>query len=65
MARINDQIQPSWDGIGKGNKNGLIRRWRSASAKILNKIVITENAKNEKNPQEYYLSYMDIQNYNN
>ena len=42
MARINDQIQPSWDGIGKGNKNGLIRKWRSAETKILNNIVITD-----------------------
>merc|ERR1712079_514949 len=29
MARINNQIQPSWDGIGSGKKNGLIKRWRS------------------------------------
>ena len=43
MARIDNQIQPSWDGIGKGNKNGLIRRWRSAAAKISNNIVITDN----------------------
>ena len=30
------------DGIGKGNKNGLIRRWRSAAAKISNNIVQTD-----------------------
>ena len=42
MARINNQIQPSWDGIGKGKKNGLIKRWRSASAKICNNITITD-----------------------
>ena len=24
MARINNQIHPSWDGIGKGKRNGLI-----------------------------------------
>ena len=42
MARINDQIQPSWDGIGKNNKNGLITRWTSAAAKICNNIVITD-----------------------
>ena len=30
MFRINNQIQPSWDGIGKGKENGLIKRWRSA-----------------------------------
>ena len=42
MARINNQIQPSWDGIGKGNKNGLIKRWRSAAAEICNEIVITD-----------------------
>ena len=42
MARIDNQIQPSWDGIGKGNKNGLIRRWRSAAAKISNNIVQTD-----------------------
>ena len=42
MARINNQIQPSWDGIGKGSKNGLFRRWRSAAAMISNNIVITD-----------------------
>ena len=42
MARINKQIQPSWDGIGKGKKNGLIKRWRSISAKICNKIIKTD-----------------------
>ena len=41
MARINDQIQPFWDGIGKGNRNGLIKRWRSAFAMISNNIVKT------------------------
>ena len=34
MARINNQIHPSWDGIGKGKRNGLISRWRSASGRI-------------------------------
>ena len=42
MARIDNQIQPSWDGIGKGNKNGLIRRWRSAAAMIYNDIAQTD-----------------------
>ena len=42
MARINDQIQPSWDGIGKGKRNGLIARWRSAFAGICNNIVKTD-----------------------
>ena len=42
MAKINNQIQPSWDGIGKGNKNGLIKRWRSAAAEICNEIVETD-----------------------
>ena len=42
MARINNQIQPSWDGIGKGKKNGLIKRWRVISAKICNRIVNTD-----------------------
>ena len=42
MARINNQIQPSWDGIGKGNKNGIIKRWRSAAAEICSEIVITD-----------------------
>ena len=42
MARINNQIHSSWDGIGKGNKNGLIKRWRSAAARITNNIVITD-----------------------
>ena len=42
MARINNQIHPSWDGIGKGNKNGLIARWRSASAEICNNISKTD-----------------------
>ena len=42
MARINDQIQPSWDGICKKNKDGLIRGWTLASTKILNNIVITD-----------------------
>jgi ribonuclease HI len=42
MARINNQIQPSWDGIGKGKKNGLIKRWRSASNKICNGITNTD-----------------------
>ena len=41
-ARINNQIQPSWDGTGKGKKNGLIARWRSASAEICNKVVVTD-----------------------
>ena len=42
MARIDNQIQPSWDGIGKSNKNGLIRRWRSAAAMIYNDIAQTD-----------------------
>ena len=42
MARINNQIHPTWDGIGKGKKNGFITRWRSASAKICNNIVKTD-----------------------
>ena len=42
MARINYQIQPTWDGIGKGRKNGLIARWRSAAPKICNDIVKTD-----------------------
>ena len=42
VARINNQIQPSWDGIGKGNKNGLIKRWRSAFARISNNIVVKD-----------------------
>ena len=42
MTRIDNQIQPSWDGIGKGNKNGLIRRWRAAAAMISNNTVITD-----------------------
>ena len=42
MARINNQIQPSWDGIGKANKNGLIKRWRTAAAEICNQIVETD-----------------------
>ena len=42
MARISNQIHSSWDGIGKGNKNGLIARWRSASAEICNNISKTD-----------------------
>ena len=42
MARIDSQIQPSWDGIGKGKKNGLIRRWRSAAAMISKNTVKTD-----------------------
>ena len=42
MARINNQIQPSWDGIGKGNKNGLIKRFRSAFAMLSNNILTTD-----------------------
>ena len=42
MARINNQIHSSWDGVGKGNKNGLIKRWRSAAARITNNIVVTD-----------------------
>ena len=42
MARINNQIQPYWDGIGKGKKRGLIARWRSAAAKICNNVVKTD-----------------------
>ena len=42
MARINNQIQPSWDGIGIGKKNGLIRRWRSKFATIANNILKTD-----------------------
>ena len=42
MARINDQVQPSWDGIGKGKKNGLVKRWRSACTGICNNIVKTD-----------------------
>ena len=42
MARINNQIQPSWVGIGKGRKNGLDARWRSAFAGICNNIVKTD-----------------------
>ena len=42
MARINSQLQPSWDGMGKGNKNGLIKRWRSAAAKVTNNNVLTD-----------------------
>ena len=26
MARINNQLLPTWDGLGKGSKNGLITR---------------------------------------
>ena len=42
MARIYNQIQPSWDGIGKGKKKGLVTRWRSASTVICNNIVKTD-----------------------
>ena len=42
MARINNKIQPSWDGIGKGNKNSLIKRWRSKAAEITNNIMSTD-----------------------
>ena len=42
MARINNQLQPTWDGIGKGKKNGFITRWRAASAEICNNIVKTD-----------------------
>ena len=42
MARIINQIQPSWDGIGKGKKNGFITRWRKASAEICNNITKTD-----------------------
>ena len=42
MARINSQLQPSWDGMGKGNKNGLINRWRSAAAQVTNNNVLTD-----------------------
>ena len=42
MARINPQLRSSWTGIGKGRKNGLIARWRSASAKICNNIDKTD-----------------------
>ena len=42
MARINNQIQPTWDGIGKGKKNGFITKWKSASAEICNNIVKTD-----------------------
>ena len=42
MARINNQIQPSWDGVGKGKKNSHIKRWRSNMNKICNQIVKTD-----------------------
>ena len=42
MARINNQIQPTWDGLGKGKKKGLIARWRSAAAEICNNIIKTD-----------------------
>ena len=42
MSRIDSLLQPSWDGIGKGKKNGLIKRWRSSAAEICNNIVLTD-----------------------
>ena len=42
MARIDNQIHPTWDVIGKGKRNGFVIRWRTASAKICNNIVKTE-----------------------
>ena len=42
MARINNQLQPTWDGLGKGSRNGLITRWRSAAPKICNEIIKTD-----------------------
>ena len=42
MARINNQIQTCWDGVGKGKKNSLIKRWRSNMNKICNNIIKTD-----------------------
>ena len=39
MARINNQLQPTWSGIGKIEKKGLIARWRSAAPEICNNII--------------------------
>ena len=42
MSRIDRLLHSSWDGIGKGKKNGLIKRWRSSAAEICNNIVLTD-----------------------
>ena len=42
MARINHQIQPTWDGIGKGKEKGFITKWRSKAAEICNNITKTD-----------------------
>ena len=42
MAGINHQIQPTWDGIGKGKEKGFIAKWRSKAAEICNNITKTD-----------------------
>jgi hypothetical protein len=39
MARINNQLQPTWSGLGRGKNKGLITRWRSAAPQICNNII--------------------------
>ena len=42
MARIDDQIHSTWDGLGSGNKKGLVKKWKSAAADITNNIIKTD-----------------------
>ena len=39
MARIDNQTQSTWSGLGKVKKKGLIARWRSAAQKICNNVL--------------------------
>ena len=39
MARIDNQIQSTWSGLGKVKKKGLIARWRSAAPDICNNVL--------------------------
>ena len=39
MARIDNQIQSTWSGLGKVKKKGLIARWRCAAPKICNNVL--------------------------
>ena len=38
MARINNNLDSSWDGLGKNNKKGTILRWKTGKKEITNQI---------------------------
>ena len=42
MARINNQLRTSWDGISNIKKKGLIARWKTKASEISNNIVQTD-----------------------